>query len=265
MYGTDGTNAFGGEMDNFPVWVSEDLENWAGPYIIYKNDGSFWADKQYWAPEVYYINNEFYLYGSMGGSERENKGIQLFKSFNPTEGFEPVSDLPFTPEENDDIDATLYEENDVMYMIYSQGADGIYAVKLNDELDGFAGTPFKLFNVSDCEWTTEAFGGMVLNDGPCFYKTSSGKLLCLFSSMSEDGYNMGIAYSDNGELNGNWTVTNERLDVGSDGGHCMIFTNLEGQTMICYHAPNSESHPQFRYLIEDTENDTVYASKEPAK
>ena len=49
MYGTDGTNAFGGQMDSFPVWVSEDLENWAGPYTIFKNDGSFWADKQYWA------------------------------------------------------------------------------------------------------------------------------------------------------------------------------------------------------------------------
>lgn len=69
MYGTDGTNAFGGQMDSFPVWVSEDLENWAGPYTIFQNDGSFWADSQYWAPEVYYIDGEFYLYGSMGGSK----------------------------------------------------------------------------------------------------------------------------------------------------------------------------------------------------
>ena len=30
-------------------------ENWAGPYTIFQNDGSFWADSQYWAPEVYYI------------------------------------------------------------------------------------------------------------------------------------------------------------------------------------------------------------------
>lgn len=260
MYGTDGTNAFGGQMDNFPVWVSEDLENWDGPFIVYENDGTFWADKQYWAPEVYYIDNEFYLYGSMGGSARKNKGIQLFKADNPLGPFEPTTDYPFTPEEDDDIDATLYEENNLMYMVYSQGSDGIYAVKLNDTLDGFADTPFKLFNVADCSWPVAAFGGMILNDGPCFYMTSSGKLLCLFSSMSEDGYNMGIAYSDNGRLDGNWTVTDNRLDVGSDGGHCMIFENLNGETMICYHAPNEDSHPRFQYLIEDTENDTVYVS-----
>lgn len=265
MYGTDGTNAFGGQMDSFPVWVSEDLENWAGPYTIFQNDGSFWADSQYWAPEVYYIDGEFYLYGSMGGSGRANKGIQLFKSDEPLGPFEPVSEYPFTPEEDDDIDATLYEEDGVMYMVYSQGKDGIYAVRLNDTLDGFADTQFKLFDVSECSWTVAAFGGMVLNDGPCFYKTASGKLICLLSSMSEDGYHMGIAYSDNGKLDGNWTLTDERLDVGSDGGHCMIFENLEGQTMICYHAPNGNSHPQFRYLIEDKENDTVYASETPAE
>ncbi|MEI3220245.1 MAG: family 43 glycosylhydrolase [Lachnoclostridium sp.] len=263
MYGTDGTNAFGGQMDSFPVWVSEDLENWAGPYTIFKNDGSFWADKQYWAPEVYYIDGEFYLYGSMGGSSRQNKGIQLFKSESPLGPFEPTTEYPFTPEEDDDIDATLYEEDGIMYMVYSQGKDGIYAVKLNDTLDGFADTQFKLFDVSECSWPIAAFGGMVLNDGPCFYTTSSGRLLCLFSSMSEDGYNMGIAYSDNGKLDGNWTMMDERLDVGSDGGHCMIFENLDGQTMICYHAPNGSSHPQFRYLIEDTENDIVYASETP--
>ena len=265
MYGADGPNAFGGQMDSFPVWVSEDLENWAGPYTIFKNDGSFWADKQYWAPEIYYIDNEFYLYGSMGGSGRENKGIQLFKSKNPLGPFEPTTEYPFTPEEDDDIDATLYEEDGKMYMVYSQGADGIYAVELNHTLDGFASQQFKLFDVSECSWPVAAFGGMVLNDGPCFYKTSTGKLICLFSSMSEDGYNMGIAYSDNGRLDGKWILSEERFDVGTDGGHCMIFENLEGQTMICYHAPNGKSHPAFRYLIEDKEKDTVYVSETPEK
>lgn len=263
MYGTDGATAFSGKMDHFPVYVSEDLEKWAGPYTIFENDGTFWADAQYWAPEVYYIDGEFYFYGSMGGSSRPNKGIQLFKSSDPLGPFTPVSEYPFTPEEDDDIDATLYEEDGIMYMVYSQGKDGFYAVKLNDTLDGFAEPQFKLFNVSDCSWTIPAFGDMILNDGACFYQTSSGRLICLFSSMSEEGYNMGIAYSDNGKLDGNWTVTDDRLDVGSDGGHCMLFENLDGDTMICYHAPNSASHPRFGYLVEDKEKDTVYVSSTP--
>ena len=53
--------AFSGEMDSFYVYVSEDLENWAGPYTIYENDGSFRADSEYWAPEVYEKDGEYYI------------------------------------------------------------------------------------------------------------------------------------------------------------------------------------------------------------
>ena len=83
-------------------------------------------------------------------------------------------------------------------MVYSHGTEGIYAVELNDAWDAYAGEPFKLFDVGGCGWATEAFGGMVLNDGPCFYETDSGKLICLFSTMSDNGYKMGYAVSSDG-------------------------------------------------------------------
>lgn len=263
MYGTDGTNAFGGNMDKFMVYVSEDLKTWSEPYTIYQKEENFWADAQYWAPEVFVIDNTFYLYGSMGGSKRQNKGIQLFKADNPLGPFVPASEYPFTPEQDDDIDATLYQENNKTYMLYSQGSDGIYAVELNNTYDGFAKEPFKLFDVAENGWAVSAFGNFILNDGPCLYKTSAGTLICFYSTMTDTGYNMGMAVSDNGKLDGNWSFKGGKLLASGDGGHCMIFKNLSGQTMICYHTPNGNSRPAFKYLIEDTKNDTVYFSDVP--
>ena len=67
-------------------------------------------------------------YGSMGSSSGDIKGIQLFKSTSPTEGFAPVGDV-ITPAEVSCIDATLYEEDGDTYMVYSHGTDGFYAAK----------------------------------------------------------------------------------------------------------------------------------------
>lgn len=258
LYGTDGDTAFSGEMDSFHAYVSEDLENWEGPYTIYENDGSYWADAQYWAPEVYEKDGTFYFYGSMGGSSRENKGIVLFQSEDPLGPFEPVSDGTITPEDVDAIDAALYQEDGKTYMVYSHGKEGIFAVELNDSWDAYAGEPFKLFDDSGCGWATEAFEGMVLNDGPALYTTESGQLICFFSTMSDNGYRMGYAVSDNGSITGNWECTANQIQTEADGGHCMIFTNLDGKTMVSYHAPNENSHPVFQYLTEDAEGTILF-------
>ncbi len=264
LYGTDGASAFSGNMDSFHVYVSEDLENWTKPYEIYRKTSDFWADHEYWAPEVYVIDGTFYMYASMGGSSRTNKGIQLFKSDSPLGPFVPASEYPFTPESDDDIDATLYVEDGIYYMVYSQGTDGIYAVELNSTYDGFKTEQFQLFDVKNNGWAVTGFLGQILNDGPCFYKTKSGRLLCLYSTMADTGYNMGIAASDNGKLNGNWSFISEKLLSEGDGGHCMIFTDFDGNTRICYHTPNGDSVPVVYYLVEDTVNDTISISKTPA-
>lgn len=261
LYGTDGDTAFSGEMDSFHVYVSEDLENWAGPYTIYENDGSFWADSQYWAPEVYEKEGEYYFYGSMGGTSRENKGIVLFKSDDPMGPFEPVTGDTITPEDVDAIDATLYEEDGTTYMVYSHGAEGIYAVALNDAWDAYAGEPFKLFDVNGCGWAVPGFGDMILNDGPCFYETASGDLVCLFSTMSENGYKMGYAVSSDGTLNGEWTCSTNQIETATDGGHCMLFEDLTGSLVVAYHAPNENSHPVFQYISEDENGNIIFTDR----
>ena len=248
-------------MDSFYVYVSEDLENWAGPYTIYENDGSFWADSEYWAPEVYEKDGEYYFYGSMCGSSRETKGIVLFKSDDPVGPFEPVTGNTITPEDVDAIDATLYEEDGTTYMVYCHVSDGIYAAPLNDTWDAFTGEPFKLFDVSECGWAIAAFGDTLLNDGPCFYKTDSGKLVCLFSSMADNGYKMGYAVSSDGTLSGEWTCSTEQIQTETDGGHCMIFEDFDGNQVVAYHAPNENSHPAFQYISEDENGNIIFTDR----
>jgi len=260
LYGTRGEAPFGNSMDGFDVYVGDDLENWEGPYEIFHNNGDFWATKNYWAPECYYINNSFYFITTFGSDDR-NKGIQILKSDSPLGPFEPISDGPITPPEVDAIDATLFVEDGITYMLYSHNNTGIYAVALTNDLTEYNGEPFKLFSADDAPWVrTGPFGDGYLTDGPCPYVTKSGKLIMLWSSFDSNGYNVGMAYSDNGKLAGNWTHEEETF-LDGNCGHCMIFSNLEGELMLALHSPNGNpAHPTFLYIKE--ENDTLVLGKE---
>lgn len=50
LYGTKGSAIFG-ESDCFPVYVSEDLENWSEPKIVFKKHLGFWGTKNFWVPK----------------------------------------------------------------------------------------------------------------------------------------------------------------------------------------------------------------------
>ena len=248
MYGTEGENAFSGHQNRFLVYVGEDLQTWEGPYTIYENDGSFWADKQYWAPAMFVRDGVFYFYGAMGGSSRDTKGIFLFMAEDPLGPFAPVSDEPITQWEEDAIDAEIFEEDGKTYMVYTKGMEGFYCGELNEGLDAFVGETWKLFDVNGCGWSQPMFGNNILNDGAALLKTEDGRLLCFFSTTGPNGYNMGYAVSDNGKLSGNWECTANRMLVGASGGHNMFFTSLNGDVMTAYHCPNFPGRPIFKYV-----------------
>ena len=52
LYGTRGPTCWGA-ADGFDVYTGCDLVSWEGPFTCFRNDGSFWADRNYWAPEVH--------------------------------------------------------------------------------------------------------------------------------------------------------------------------------------------------------------------
>jgi hypothetical protein len=136
-----------------------------------------------------------------------------------------------------------------------QAGDGeVDAIPLTDDLSAPAGEPKLLFRASEAPWCkvmhhSSGVDGCV-TDGPFFWRTADGTLLCLWASFSAGGYTEGVAVSSNGEIDGTFTQV-EPLFM-DDGGHGMVFRALDGQLYLTLHSPNAhlEERPFFHPITE---------------
>ena len=259
LYGTRGATCWG-PADGFDVYVSRDMEEWDGPFVCFHNDGSFWADRNYWAPEVYFYQGAFYMFASFKNAE-VRRGTAILRAESPMGPFVPHSDGCVTPRDWECLDGTLYVSKDGKpYMVFChewvQAGDGeVDAIPLTDDLRAAAGEPRLLFHASDAAWCklmhhSSGVSGCV-TDGPFLWRTADGTLLCLWASFSEGGYTEGVAVSDNGEIDGNFTQV-EPLFM-DDGGHGMVFRALDGQLYLTLHSPNEHlmERPFFHPITEE--------------
>ena len=244
LYGTRGATCWG-KADGFDVYTSRDLRAWEGPFECFHNDGSFWADRNYWAPEVHAWRGAFYMFASFK-SDARRRGTAILRSETPLGPFAPWSSGPVTPEEWECLDGTFYvNPQGRPFMVFChewvQVGDGeILAMPLTEDLKAPAGEPVLLFRASEAAWCkpihhSSGITGYV-TDGPFLWRMEDGKLLCLWSSMSEKGYAQGVAVSDNGDIDGRF-VQAEPLFL-EDGGHGMVFRALDGQLYLTLHSPN---------------------------
>lgn len=265
LYGTRSATTWG-LADGFDCYISEDLVNWSGPFEVFHNDGSFSADRNYWAPEVYCYNNEFYFITTFG-TEEKGSWVQILKSYSPLGPFEKHSDGEVTPSGWVCLDGTLYfDMNKTPYLIFSRSFfqernAGMYMVELAKDLSKSVGEPKLMFYASEAPWSLpfpyakQEFGieeKVYFSDGPYLHRTKDGSLSMIWSSWGEEGYTVGLANSDNKEIDGKWTHIETPL-YGKDGGHGMIFSTIEGKLMIALHFPNEKlcEHPVFFELIEE--------------
>ena len=77
-----------------------------------------------------------------------------------------------------------------------------------------------------------------VTDGPFLYRCGDGTLLCIWSSFDKNGYVELISRSDNGDIDGVWSVDDVALS-GENGGHGMIFRDFSGSLRFTMHKPNS--------------------------
>ena len=247
LYGTRGATCWG-PATGFDVYVSDDLENWSEPQVCFENDGTFWADRHYWAPEVHEYNGAFYMFASFKNPDIR-RGTAILRSESPMGPFVPHSDGCITPADWECLDGTFYVSREGKpYMVFChewvQVPDGeICAIELTADLKAPAGEPKLLFNASEAKWCKEYRGSDgehgYVTDGPFFWRTQDGTLLCLWASMSEGGYTQGLATSDNGEIDGKFIQTDTLYT--QDGGHGMVFRALDGQLYLTLHCPNGNS------------------------
>ncbi|BBI31573.1 glycoside hydrolase family 43 protein [Cohnella abietis] len=249
LYGTTGRTAWDGRPEGFDVYTSKDLTEWEGPYPAFRPDASFWADREYWAPEVHVYRGKYYMFATFK-AEGRCRAVQILRADHPLGPFAPNGEGPVTPADWECLDGTLYvDESGLPWMVFChewlQVKNGkMCAVRLTEELDAAIGDPVVLFRAADASWVVPVEGDdRFVTDGPFLVREEDGRLLMLWSSCGKDGYAIGIAHSDSGQLAGSWRQEPTAL-FGKDGGHGMLFADFSDRLLLSIHVPNV--HPQER-------------------
>lgn len=255
MYGTRAAN-FGQGTGGFDVYVSDDLENWSEPKEVFSSEKYGMNTHVNWAPEVHFYKGFYYMLATFTKANGL-RGTYILKSDAPDGEFKPHSDGAITPWEWECLDGTLYFENDKVYCVFchehTQILDGtICRVELSDDLTHSIGDPIELFAANSFlnrEATEEDHN---VTDGPYLYRKADGKLLMIWSTCY-NGYRQCVATSDNGSVCGNWSHLPTLFD--DDGGHGMLFKDLNGKLRLTLHCPNIslEEKPVF-FFVEETED-----------
>lgn len=229
----------------FQVYTSTDLENWTGPTTVFEYTPGFWGTKDYWAPEVHRYNDKFYLFATFKG-EDVSRGTAILIADSPMGPFVPHSDGAVTPKDWESLDGTLYiDEDGQPWMVFChewlQIHNGtVCAIKLSADLSRAVSEPVELWRAGDAPWVRYIDApGKFVTDGPFLFH-HDGKLMSLWSSFDKDGYVEAVACSDNGRIDGNWSVDFPPLLHGKDSGHGMLFTTFEGQWKFICHQPNTD-------------------------
>lgn len=255
MYGTGAATKAG-----YGCYVSEDLENWAGPVNVFEADSAenFDGIGDYWAPECYYYEGNFYIFATYKSGTTQHRGVSIMKSESPLGPFTEITDGHITPHEWDAIDGTLYiDKNGEPWMIFvhewtsmPDGVGDMSYAKLSEDLTRFTTEPVRMFKADDPFWTNSH-----VTDGPCPYRTKDGSLIMLWSNnIPTAGYSVGIARSSNGEIDGEWShdlfpLYTKGKYHALDGGHGMIFETPDGRLMLSIHSPNSSTEENMTHAI----------------
>jgi len=241
MYGT------GAAWSGYGCYVSEDLENWAGPFTVFTFPEGHTADGDYWAPECVEYKGNFYLFATYHDRVLNHRGTAVFKASSPLGPFEQISDGFATPDDWDSIDGTLYVDNSGQpWMIFvhewtstDDGIGRMCVAKMSDDLSSLISEPKEIFRADDGKRGMDR----QVTDGPYIHICEDGKLIMLWSNVADNGYAVGMAesYSIDGEWKQQPRLLFHRDISGTDydGGHGMLFTDNDGRLMLSVHSPNS--------------------------
>lgn len=250
LYGTRSETCWGPAY-GFDCYVSDDRENWEGPYEIFRKPENFWADRAYWAPECLERGGAFYLITTLASEERK-KGIYVLKSSSLLGPFLPYGKR-LTPADWSCIDGTVYVEDGTPWLIFSHSFEDspsgdMCMLPLKADLSEAAGAVTKLFSAPEAPWARPVpfakaefgmEGDVYFTDGPCVKKLPDGRLIMTWSSWSEQAYAVGVAESESGSVRGPWKQRAAPL-YPANGGHGMLFTDRDGKLWFTLHSPNDK-------------------------
>lgn len=265
MYGTRAKYTWGdGDLRGygFDVYVSDDLESWSEPISVFDYYEGFYGVRDFWAPEVHKYKGRYYMFATFRISDAQ-KGTAILVSDTPDGKFKVHSNGPVTPLDWECLDGTFYLEGDTPYMVFchewTQINNGsVCAIELSSDLTHAVSKPTVLWQAGDAVWKHDYTGkGDYITDGPFLIK-KNGVLLSIWSSFYKGEYCEAVARSDNGRLDGNWTIDKE-LIYEKDGGHGMIFTATDSKDYFIYHSPNET--PLERPVIDEIDLNKIFSKR----
>lgn len=237
------------------MYKSKDLTMWKDEGIAFEPQADFWGKTDFWAPDLYMYDGKYYLFVTFS-SEAGMRGTSILVSDSAGGTYQPLVNTPLTPADWMALDGSLYVDDEgTPWHIYChewvQVKDGeVVAQKLTKDLKSVDGEPVILFKASQAPWApVNKEDGNYVTDAPVINKMPDGKLIMTWSSFDKSGkYNIGVCHSESGNVLGPWIHEEEAL-VDNNGGHAMLFKDLNGQMKISYHSPNA-GEPA-RIMIQD--------------
>ena len=224
----------------------------------------------YWAPEVFKYEGAYYMFATFTKDEEamNQQAVVILKSDSPAGPFTVWSEDTrgykgaVTPADHSCIDGTLYIENGVPYMIYvhqhqctnascNDGMGSMAYVQLSADLKTTVGEYIECFDASDLDWISTITGhAPSVTDGPEVYTAPDGQKYLLWSTHWDGDYCQIASKFDTLSESELFTAvvrkstkifpdTSAGTDVEVDGGHGMIFTDLDGNDVLVLHGPNS--------------------------
>lgn len=239
MYGTGVTGK------GYGCYISENLEDWSEPVVVFEKPADYDGVYDFWAPECHEYNGKFYLFATYRSALSGKRGVAIYEAEKPDGPFVQLGDGHITPRHRDCIDGTLFVDDDGQpWMVYvnewTSNPDEVgemAAAKLSDDLSRFISEPIVLFRADETLWASGK-----ITDGPYLHHTEDGRLIMLWSNGTKKGYAVGIAYSENGKIDGKWkhqpTALYKADNYHKEGGHGMLFTTAEGELLMSVHSPN---------------------------
>ncbi len=240
LYGTRAKD-FGNKTSGFDVYVGTDLQTWTEPKSVFDSSRFGLNNASNWAPEVHKYNDKFYMFATF---EQQNgfRGTFSLVCDSPDGQFVPCSEKALTPEDWWSLDGTLYVSADgTPYLVFChehvQILNGtVCFVQLSKDLKKAVGEPVCLFSGLDAFGAKVNSEGRYVTDGPFLHRGKNNRLYMIWSTTVEHQYYQCIAVSDNDDITGNWTQLEPIFT--KDGGHGMIFKDLDDNLKLTLHCPN---------------------------
>lgn len=197
----DEDDAKGFKMYNWLLYTSTDMVNWTDRGAVASTKSFSWSPQNgAWAAQCIARNGKFYLYCPI-----HVKGIGVLVSDSPYGPFTDPLGKPLIQNGPDDIDPTVYIDDDGQAYLY-WGNPNLYYVKLNEDMISYSGDIVK-----------SPTKPKDYQEGPWFYKRKDKYYVAYASTCCPEG----IGYSMSTSPTGPWNYTGTLMDHNpkSNGNH----------------------------------------------